>query len=251
MVRLGCSVMVLPDTILLVGGRGSRIASLYPDIPKPLIEVQGRPFLEWLLLWLQHSGVRRVILAVGYRQEKIRTHFEKWAVSVQGLELVDSEEREPLGTGGATVNASRFVKTSESLVLNGDSICLVGIRDFVSKHRVAGLPVGMVCAEVTDVARFGVVDCYDKKVISFIEKGGCSGPGLINGGIYCIKTSILKSMINEKSSLEMDLLPAWVNQNLIYGHVTACPFLDIGTPESLKTAGTFLIKNQSLMLGRL
>ena len=243
--------MSLPDAILLVGGRGSRVAHLHPEVPKPLIAFQGRPFLEWLLLWLVRQGVQRVILAVGYRQEKIRTYFEQCAQAIRDIECVYSEEKTPMGTGGAAIKASRLSETPRSLVLNGDSICLIDINEFVQKCCAESSPVGMVCTKVADVARFGAVECQSGRVVSFVEKGLLSGPGLINAGIYCIESSMLQSMPDEPKSLEYDLLPGWVDGCSVYGHLSASPFLDIGTPDSLHAVDTFLIRNKSDIWGAL
>lgn len=237
--------MSLPDAILLVGGQGSRVSHLYPDVPKPLIAFQGRPFLEWLLLWLVRQGVQRVILAVGYRQEKIRAYFEQCAQSIRDIECVYSEEKTPMGTGGAAIKASRLSESPRLLVLNGDSICLTDINEFVQKCCTKSAPVGMVCTKVPDVTRFGTVECQSGRVVSFVEKGLLSGPGLINAGIYCIESSMLQSMPDEPKSLEYDLLPGWIDRFSVYGHLSVSPFLDIGTPDSLHAVDTFLIRNRS------
>lgn len=94
----GCMPEV-PDAIVLCGGAGLRLKTITGDAPKSMDVVAGRPFLELLLKQLQRNGLRRVILAVGYQKQVIRSYFGN---RMFDLELAYSEESTPLGTGGVT-----------------------------------------------------------------------------------------------------------------------------------------------------
>src|SRR5262252_1483251 len=100
-----------PDAIVLCGGAGLRLRSIISNAPKGMADIAGRPFLELLLRQLHRHGSRRVILAVGYGKNAIRSYFGDQAF---GLHLVYSEEPSPLGTGGALRKAVDLV--------NADSI---------------------------------------------------------------------------------------------------------------------------------
>src|SRR6185312_11301036 len=106
-----------PDVIILCGGAGTRLRSV-TEGPKAMASVAGRPFLELLLRQLRRWGFERVVLAVGYQHEAIRSHFGAKAV---GLDLLYSSELIPLGTGGALRNAAELVASDPAIVLNGDS----------------------------------------------------------------------------------------------------------------------------------
>src|SRR5438045_3585477 len=84
--------------VILAGGFGTRIRHLSPDLPKPMIPVAGKPFLEWVIRFLGEQGVRQVILSTGYRGERIESYFE--AHRVAGVSIDCVREVEPLGTAG-------------------------------------------------------------------------------------------------------------------------------------------------------
>src|SRR5690349_18578713 len=93
----------LPQAVILAGGLGTRLRSAYSAGPKSMAPVGGRPFLDYLLSWLQVQGVEEVILCVGYKRSRIKRFVgrgRKW-----GLRVKYSIERTPLGTGGAIKNA--------------------------------------------------------------------------------------------------------------------------------------------------
>src|SRR5690242_21933905 len=99
--------------ILLAGGFGTRIRALYPDIPKPLIPVAGRPFLEWVLRYWRAQGVRRFVISAGYRAEQIARFAAQQNVAAASC----ISEVEPLGIGGAVRLAASSPDMSVPLVV--------------------------------------------------------------------------------------------------------------------------------------
>jgi dTDP-glucose pyrophosphorylase len=98
---------VVIEAIVLAGGLGTRLRSVVPDVPKPMAPVAGQPFLAYLLQYLEASGIFRVVLAVGYRGEAIRECF---GARYGAVDLVYSVEQEPLGTGGALLQALSHIQ---------------------------------------------------------------------------------------------------------------------------------------------
>ncbi len=88
------------EAIILAGGLGTRLKEVVPDTPKSMALINGRPFLEYQLDYLDRWGLRRVILSVGYGKEKIQDHF---GGQYKSLQIAYSVEEEPLGTGGAII----------------------------------------------------------------------------------------------------------------------------------------------------
>ena len=223
----------MPDAIVLAGGRGTRLRSVVADRPKPLAEVAGRPFLYWLLRMLAGYGVRRVVLSAGHLADQI----EDFATAAQRdfpvLELQVARERKPLGTGGALRFALDRVRGPGVLLLNGDSFCaadLGALLRFSDERRAAA---ALVLTRVDDTSRFGAVELgLHEEIVGFREKSGASGAGLINAGVYWIRTEIASEIPSKRMvSLERDLFPRWVGRAL-YGFESGGPFVDIGTPES-------------------
>jgi len=116
----------------MAGGKGTRIAGLYSDIPKPMIPVAGRPVLEHQLNVLKAQGLTEVILCIGHLGHIIREHFGNG--SALGMQITYAEEHVPLGTAGALFYL-RDILTEDFLLLNGDLIFDIDIARFADYHR--------------------------------------------------------------------------------------------------------------------
>ena len=121
------------EAVVLVGGKGTRLKSVVSDRPKPMAEIAGKPFLEWILLGLQDRGVIRVVLCSGYMPEFIEDYFgDGTDLEMQVSYSVDPY---PLGTGGAVLRALEHVSNTPILVLNGDSYCDFDIEYLKGMHQ--------------------------------------------------------------------------------------------------------------------
>lgn len=119
-------------TIIMSGGRGSRISELFPDVPKPLIPISGIPVLEREICSLRDQGFTDIILTVSYMREKIIEYFEngrRFGVSIQYY-----NEITPLGNAGALFKL-RDQLTEPFLLLNGDAIFDVDFNRMVEFHK--------------------------------------------------------------------------------------------------------------------
>jgi NDP-sugar pyrophosphorylase family protein len=228
-----------PDSVVLVGGRGTRLRPAVADRPKPLASVAGRPFLDWILESLARQGVARVVLSAGYGAG----HIESYAAAsrIRGLEIRVVREEVPLGTGGGLRRALDAVETRDVLVLNGDSFCAADFGALVerrARQRARGV---MLLTHVDDVSRYGSVEIdRDDAILAFREKSSVRGSGLINAGVYLLERDAVAEFEPERPiSLEHEVFPSWVGRGF-YGLVSDGPFIDIGTPESYAFADASL-----------
>lgn len=234
---------ILCEAIILVGGRGTRLQSIVNDRPKPMAEVAGRPFLEWLLVALQVQGVRRVILCTGYRGEIVEKYFgdgKQW-----NLEIQYSQEPAPLGTAGAVRNALDLIEKKQFLVLNGDSYCRLDLKKLVNSHIKKKAAITMWLVNVDDSRRYGSVQIGTEGAVqAFQEKSSVQSSGLINAGIYLMEREIGEAIpVGQTYSLETDFFPRFVGRGL-YAVVGEPPFIDIGTPESFAGAGKIILQEE-------
>lgn len=230
--------MATREVIVLAGGFGTRLREVVPDQPKPLAPVAGRPFLAHLLDMYVERGMRRAILAVGYRADQVRaaigTHWRT-------MELAYSQESEPLGTGGAIGLAMEQVGGDAVHVANGDTFLSYDPLELERVTRALDCPLGMALAHVADVGRYGAVAVgRDGRVAGFAEKGG-RGPGLINAGSYFLADpAALLPNGGAAFSFETDVL----QPSATAGNVAACAdtrdFIDIGVPDDYARAQVLL-----------
>lgn len=215
------------DAIILAGGKGTRLQEVVKDLPKPMADVAGRPFLEWILDWLNESNVDRVVLSVGYKADTIISHFGE---NYKNLTIVYSIEDRPLGTGGA-IKASLAKCESESvLIINGDTYFDIDLSMISNANSLHSDSVLFSLKFVDDVSRYGSVEVDHKNLIlGFNEKNDC-GSGLINGGVYIFPVGYLMDYPHEVFSIE-EFFKDECKKKKLRAVVCDGYFVDIGVPE--------------------
>ena len=123
-------------TILMAGGRGTRIAELFPNIPKPLIPVDGMPILEREIRSLATQGFKDIILTVGYMADKIIAYFGDG--SQLGINIDYFVEETPLGNAGALFRLQDKIGNEPFLLLNADAAFDVDFNRMVEYHKQHG-----------------------------------------------------------------------------------------------------------------
>ncbi|MBB1093381.1 NTP transferase domain-containing protein [Rhodopseudomonas palustris] len=227
------------SVVVLAGGRGTRLQGLFPEIPKPMVPVAGRPFLHWLTLWLARHGPRHFVYSTGYRAEQI----EAWAAddSLPDITRICRREETPLGTGGGLLNCLELCRPW-ILVANGDGLVMKGIADLLALRGRPDCDGGLLGVEMADTSRYGSLTVSDNgRLTGFQEK--MPGRGIINGGVYLLRTELLRnSGWSGACSIELDLFPDLIRRSarLNVIPVSGAPFIDIGTPETVRDATRFV-----------
>jgi len=222
------------DAIVLAGGMGIRLREVVSDVPKPMAPIKGKPFLEYLLDWLSsYSSIGKFVLAVGYKSEIIVNYFGQ---SFNQTPLVYVNEHEPLGTGGAILNALKACDSDNVLIINGDTYFPIDMEHFEEFHRDNKKPVSIALKEMKDFDRYGTVEVRQNIVVKFNEKAYCK-EGLINGGIYIVnKDWLQQEKYPSQFSFEKDVLEKNVTKGLLAGKIFDDVFVDIGIPEDYNKA---------------
>lgn len=231
--------MTKVSAIILGGGFGTRLRTVVADRPKVLAEVAGRPFLDYLLDQLIAANVDEVILSTGFMAELIESHYGS---SYRALPVRYAREESPLGTGGAIKLAGAKATSDTLLVMNGDSYVDLFLSCALEFHAQQGSDGTFVLVKVPDTSRFGSVEVNEEtsQINAFREKAASSGSGLINGGIYVLRRTLLDSVPEGKVSFERELAPEWIKTKTIRGYQATCKFIDIGIPESYEESHEIL-----------
>jgi D-glycero-alpha-D-manno-heptose 1-phosphate guanylyltransferase len=223
------------EAIILAGGLGTRLKEVMPDGPKSMAPVNGRPFLEYMLDYLERWGLRRVVLSVGYQHEKIRQHFGE---SYKSLELSYAIEEEPLGTGGAILNALPLVKGFSTFILNGDTYFDVNLQRLDDFRRIKEADMCLAIRFEIDPARYGLLEFdNNNRITHFFEKSDGIDEGYINGGVYILrKDYLLRFGLPKRFSFEKDFLQKYYLTEEFYGMRCFSYFRDIGVPKDYQKA---------------
>ena len=186
--------------IILAGGRGKRLKSITDFVPKPLISLDNIPIIEWQIRYLKKFGVKTVIICTGYKTEQIENYLK--IKNNFGIKIIFSIEKNPLGTGGAIKQAARHIKEKSFLVLNGDVITNIDIRQLLKKENTI--------AAITLKTKFGVLGVKDDKVSKFSEKKAINDLWM-NAGIYHLTKNLVKDL-PKKGDIEKTTFPNYATK---------------------------------------
>ncbi len=229
--------------VILVGGEGTRLRPLTNGLPKPMLPVLNRPFLEHTIDYLSNYGVRDVILALSYLPTVIQEYFGEG--TTLGVQLNYVQEPQPLGTAGAVKNAERFID-GPFVVLNGDIHTDLDLSAMMAFHRSSQAKVTIALIRVEDPSAFGVVETDAAgRVLRFIEKPspGQTTGHWVNAGIYILEPEVLKYVPeNSHFMFERGLFPLLVAKGeAVYGYPFVGRWLDMGTPDKYRSLNCDLL----------
>lgn len=185
------------DAIVLAAGKGTRLRPHTESTPKPLLPVQGRPILDWIIGAL--PPVDRLVVVVNYLAEQIeaylssQTHVKHWTTVRQA---------EPRGTGDALMSCRGVANSDRVMVLNGDD--LIGRADLA---KLAAVPMGILAHPVTEPDAYGILfRNADGALARIVEKPqGLTPPQLANIGGYLFPRSVfdLKLPLSPRGEYEI------------------------------------------------
>lgn len=223
--------------MILIGGLGTRLGPLTADAPKPLLQVGGRPFLEYLLLEAVRFGFRRILLLAGYRAELVERYLAESGIAARlGVRIEIVVEDAPAGTGGALWRARDRLEPWFFL-LNGDSWFDFNWLSLVTTPGADDALATIALRRVQDASRYGPVETDGPLVRAFLERPKRPGPADINGGVYLVSREIVGHLA-DGCSLERDVFPRLATAGRLRARLADGRFVDIGVPEDFAAAQT-------------
>jgi D-glycero-D-manno-heptose 1,7-bisphosphate phosphatase len=223
--------------IIFAGGLGTRLGDAVRDIPKPMLDIGGEPFLARLIREIARFGFSHFILLAGYLKEAVEEYFTRLDISMpQGVSINGLPEPGPLGTGGALLAAAHMLD-DKFLLFNGASLCLYDIHTLLKPFHAPDTLARLTLMSTLNNERYGEVIVEGPFITEFRERAHKAGPCLMNAGVYFMQKNILNAFPPGASSLEKDIFPTLAKKRLLEFH-TVEPnfFIDIGLPEDLARA---------------
>lgn len=224
------SIPVENEILIMAGGFGKRLLPFTKDVPKPMVEVNGKPMLEHIIRKAAAEGFVNFVISVFYLSEVIENYFgsgERFGVKIRYL-----RESNPLGTGGSLALMRPF-PTKPFLVTNGDVMTDVRFDEILNYHKTSGAIGTMVIKQHHITNPFGVVSLEGDKVTSFEEKP--TYVSHINAGIYALNPEII-DYLQPSEVLGMPTLL----ERCIHAGKAICAYplherwSDVGRPEDLR-----------------
>lgn len=201
---------------ILAGGYGSRLGHITEAIPKPMVEIGGKPILWHIMKYYSTYGVKEFVVLLGYKGKVIKNYFYNYYANNRNFEInlatgetsfLENTDKEDwkvtlLDTGVDNLKGSR-IKQAESLmgdvnfITYGDGVCNVDVDQLLSFHKEHGKTVTMT--GVHPPSRFGELNLNGNQVVSFEEKPQISTGGLINGGFMVFNKNLTDKLSLDKN----------------------------------------------------
>lgn len=238
--------------VIMAGGKGTRIASVKSDVPKPMLDICGKPILEWQIENLKDYGLTDITLVIGYLGHVIKDYFGDG--SSYGVKISYFEELEPLGTAGALFKMPEL--TEDFLLMCGDVILDVDFNRFIEFHRsnkaLASLmahPNGhpydssLLVTEILSPQVEGGNPVDTHKVVKWMNKEDerLYYKNRVNAGIEIISPELLRETMKhfiprhpeapDKIDLDRDVLKPNISSGKIFAYDTPEYIKDMGTPD--------------------
>ncbi len=228
------------QALILAGGLGTRLGELTKIKPKPMMEINGKPFLEHLISFLKKFGIDNLVITSGYLGNVIEDYFgngEKFGVKISYI-----QEKELLGTGGAIKNAKDLLH-DEFYVLNGDSFCNIDFKKLKELHVNSNSMFTLALTLAEDEDNEAVVIDENSEILKVLQRHTPesiehrkNNITYINGGVYYVKKQVLDLIPEGKVSLENGMFPLFIEKIPFYAIKFDTKVHDIGTPLRLALA---------------
>lgn len=219
-------------TVIMAGGKGTRIASVNGEIPKPMIQICGKPVLQRQMECLKEQGCEDFVLVTGHLGNVVKDYFQDG--SRFGVRISYIEEKEPLGTGGALFYLKNRI-AEDFLLLNGDIIFDVDMKRFYAAHRQNGGLATIFTHPNSHPYDSGlIVTEGDGRVSRWMTREDHRGwhKNCVNGGLHMLSPDILKFIDQPvKKDLDRDILKPLIERNALYAYHSPEYVKDMGTPE--------------------
>lgn len=188
------------NIVILAGGLGTRLSEYTKTIPKPMIQVNGKPIIFYIMKNFAKYGFKNFYIALGYKGNVVKDYFKKnsfgWNINLieTGLKTM---------TGGRLKRLSKFLNKEPFLMTYGDGVSDVNIKKLINFHKKHKKEVTLTA--VRPPARFGVVK-IKKNIVTYFKEKSKVDEGWINGGFFVIEPKFLEYIKNDKTFLEKEPL---------------------------------------------
>jgi histidinol-phosphate phosphatase family protein len=236
------------QAVILAGGRGTRLRPITDTRPKPMVEIHGRPFLEYIVEMLRDQGIQRILLLTGYLPDVIESHFEdgrRWGVEIQYSVTAPDDL-----TGHRIKVAAEHLDPC-FLLLYCDNYWPLRLDEMWDRFAAAEVPAM--------VTVYSNPDRYSKDSVQVDEEGyvrvfdrSRTAPGLqgIEISYALLRRSVLELLPEEDALFEEAVYPPLARRGELLAYVSDHRYYSVGSLERLPATERFLARRPAVILDR-
>ena len=244
--------------IIMAGGQGSRLRPITDARPKPMVEVLGRPVIDFVKDSMIQGGVDSLIVTTGYRGEMLAVHVEGWNTESTSGRI--NQEHTPMGTAGSVRLLMDEIKDTV-IIGSGDSVASFDVASLLQAHKDSGAKATMALWEVEDPSPFGIVglsSSNDGEVDGELREGYIrkfkekptreeAFSNVINAGLYILEPEVMALVPEgEKYDFSKNLFPRLLEMGWpMYAKAIDGVWFDVGSPNELIRAQHVLIEQRN------
>jgi len=229
--------------IVLAGGKGTRLGEATAQRPKPMVEIDSKPLLEFTLSWLKQQGVSKAILTLNYLPDFIIQHFGTGGGDFPFIEYIT--ESAPMGTAGCLSGMANDFKEPVWIVY-GDVFMDLDLSRIWDFHHLNKAKMTLVVHPNDHPHDSDLVEIDPQnRVARFHSKPRSGNPwlaNLVNAGLYLMNAELFDEIPNKPCDFGQDLIPTWITKHPIYAYSTPEYMKDMGTPDRLKKVEQDLLR---------
>ncbi len=228
--------------VILVAGKGTRLQPLTDNIPKPMLNVAGRPLLEWMIMRVKATGINEILLVTNYHEEQVVDYFGNG--SKHGVNISYKTQKETLGTANAFYQAKEFVGEDRFMALYGDHYIAEGVlKKIKDNHKQGEVAVGALL--VDDPSQYGAFKLEGDYIKQVVEKPpkGKEPSKYANIGIYIFPSGVFnyieKTPLSPRKEYEItDTMQLMIDDKILLRkhEIETMDWLDIGLPWNMLEA---------------
>ena len=231
------------QAVILAGGKGIRLKPLTDNLPKPMILIHGKPFLEHLINFLKRQGFKKFLILSGYRGAQIERHLKDG--KALGVKIKYSREKKLLGTAGAFKKAARLLG-KEFILFNGDTLLNIDYRKFIAAFKAAKKMAMLTAYRNRGDFVKSNLSLRGNRVAAY-SRSDIKDKTHVDSGATALNKKVLDLIPAGKAcSLEDQVYPQLIARGELAAFVTPVRFCDMGSPEGLKEMAITLDEARAL-----
>lgn len=219
------------DAVLMAGGKGERLRPLTEKTPKPLLNMQGKPIIDYIVEHIISFGVKNISVTVNYLKEQIEEHF---AEPFDDIQVKTVREPKFLGTIGSIVYVENF-ENDTVLLMNSDAITDLNLEEFYLHFKKHNADMSIAAIPYTISVPYGILDLEGRNVKGVLEKPTYNY--YANTGIYLIKRELLNLIPQGEFCNATDFMELLMkNGYKVVRFPLNGTWIDIGNPQEYQKA---------------
>lgn len=219
------------DAVLMAGGKGERLRPLTDNTPKPLLPMNGKPIIDYIVEHIVSYGIKNIAVTVNYLKEQIEDHF---AQPFNGVQIRTVREPKYLGTIGG-VQYVEDLKNDTIVLMNSDAITDINLEEFYLHFKENDADISVAAIPYSISVPYGILELNGHDIETVLEKPTYNY--YANAGIYLIKRDLLKLIPKDEVFNATDFLEKSISNGYkVIRFPLNGTWLDIGNPQEYQKA---------------